>query len=224
MYLGGQAANLPMDEPFIPVILVRAGEFSAALLTDEMIASREIVVKTIGPQLASIRGISGATILGDGRIVLILDIAALVRTGAPVVELKKAAPTPTDDRPLALVVDDSITVRRVTERFLQRNGLRAVTAKDGLDAISVISEHKPDIILLDIEMPRMDGYEFASHVRNDPRVADVPIIMVTSRVGDKHRARAIELGVNDYLGKPYQDAELLEAMGRLLEERGITLT
>ena len=224
MYLGGQAAKLPEDEPFIPVILVRAGEFSAALLTDEMIASREIVVKTIGPQLASIRGISGATILGDGRIVLILDIAALVRTGAPVVELKKAAPTPADDRPLALVVDDSITVRRVTERFLQRNGLRAVTAKDGLDAISVLSEHKPDIILLDIEMPRMDGYEFASHVRNDPRVADIPIIMVTSRVGDKHRARAIELGVNDYLGKPYQDAELLEAMARLLEEKGITLT
>jgi chemosensory pili system protein ChpA (sensor histidine kinase/response regulator) len=224
MYLGGQAATLPQDEPFVPVILVRAGEFSAALLTDEMIASREIVVKSVGPQLASIRGISGATILGDGRIVLILDIAALVRTGAPVVELKKAAPTPSDDRPLALVVDDSITVRRVTERFLQRNGLRVVTAKDGLDAISVMSEHKPDIILLDIEMPRMDGYEFASHVRNDARVADVPIIMVTSRVGDKHRARAIELGVNDYLGKPYQDAQLLEAMGRLLEEKGIMLT
>jgi chemosensory pili system protein ChpA (sensor histidine kinase/response regulator) len=224
MYLGGQAAKLPQDEPFIPVILVRAGDFSAALLTDEMIASREIVVKSIGPQLASIRGISGATILGDGRIVLILDVAALVRTGAPVVELKKAAPTPADDRPLALVVDDSITVRRVTERFLERNGMRVVTAKDGLDAISVMAEHKPDIILLDIEMPRMDGYEFASHVRNDDRVADVPIIMVTSRVGDKHRARAIELGVNDYLGKPYQDAQLLDAIGRLLEERGITLT
>ena len=224
MYLGGQAATLPKDEPFIPVILVRAGEFSAALLTDEMIASREIVVKTVGPQLASIRGISGATILGDGRIVLILDIAALVRTGAPVVEIKKAAPAPTDDRPLALVVDDSITVRRVTERFLQRNGMRVMTAKDGLDAISVMAESKPDIILLDIEMPRMDGYEFASHVRNDERVADVPIIMITSRVGDKHRARAIELGVNDYLGKPYQDSELLDAIGRLLEERGITLT
>jgi chemosensory pili system protein ChpA (sensor histidine kinase/response regulator) len=224
MYLGGQAATLPQDEPYIPVILVRAGEFSAALLTDEMIASREIVVKTIGPQLASIRGISGATILGDGRIVLILDIAALVRTGAPVVELKKAAPTPMDDRPLALVVDDSITVRRVTERILQRSGLRVMTAKDGLDAISVMAEEKPDIILLDIEMPNMDGYEFASHVRNDVRVADVPIIMITSRVGDKHRARAIELGVNDYLGKPFQDAALLEAIGRLLEEKGITLT
>ena len=223
MYLGGQAAKLPEDEPFAPVILVSAGEFSAALLVDEMLASREIVVKAVGPQLASIRGISGATILGDGSIVLILDIHALVRTGAPVVELKKAAPTPTDDRPLALVVDDSITVRRVTERFLQRNGLRCATAKDGLDAISVMQDAKPDIILLDIEMPRMDGYEFASHVRNDDQVRDVPIIMITSRVGDKHRARAIELGVNDYLGKPYQDSQLLEAIRRQLEDKGIVL-
>jgi chemosensory pili system protein ChpA (sensor histidine kinase/response regulator) len=223
MYLGGQAAKLPEDEAFIPVILVQAGEYSAALLVDEMLASREIVVKAVGPQLASIRGISGATILGDGSIVLILDIHALVRTGAPVVEIKKAAPTPSDDRPLVLVVDDSITVRRVTERFLQRNGMRCATAKDGLDAISVMQEAKPDIILLDIEMPRMDGYEFASHVRNDDRVSDVPIIMITSRVGDKHRARAIELGVNDYLGKPYQDAQLLEAIRRQFEEKGIEL-
>ncbi len=170
------------------------------------------------------RGISGATILGDGRIVLILDIAALVRTGAPVVELKSAAPTPSDDRPLALVVDDSITVRRVMERFLERNGMRVVTAKDGMDAVSLLQETKPDIILLDIEMPRMDGYEFASHVRNDERVSDVPIIMITSRVGDKHRARAIEIGVNDYLGKPYQESNLLEAIQRLLEERGIKLS
>ena len=224
MYLGGQSAKLPEDEAFVPVILVRAGDYSAALLVDEMVASREIVVKSIGPQLASIRGISGATILGDGRIVLILDIHALVRTGAPVVELKKAAPAPTDTRPLALVVDDSITVRRVTERFLQRNGMRVLTAKDGLDAISLLGQARPDVILLDIEMPRMDGYEFASHVRNDQRVADVPIIMITSRVGDKHRARAIELGVNDYLGKPYQDAQLLEAIQRQLEEKGISLS
>ena len=223
MYLGGQAAKLPEDETSVPIILVRAGEYSAALLVDEMLASREIVVKAVGPQLAGIRGISGATILGDGRIILILDIHALVRTGAPVVEIKKAAPTPSDDRPLALVVDDSITVRRVTERFLHRSGLRVETAKDGLDAIAVMRDHKPDVILLDIEMPRMDGYEFASHVRNDPRIADVPIIMITSRAGDKHRARAIELGVNDYLGKPYQDAQLLEAIRRQLEEKGIDL-
>lgn len=223
MYLGGQAAKLPEDETYVPIILVRAGDYSAALLTDEMLASREIVVKSVGPQLAGVRGISGATILGDGSIVLILDINALVRTGAPVVELKGAAPSATDARPLAMVVDDSITVRRVMERFLQRNGMRVVTAKDGLDAISALSENRPDVILLDIEMPRMDGYEFATHVRNDERVADVPIIMITSRTGDKHRARAIEIGVNDYLGKPYQDSQLLDAIHRLLEERGISL-
>ncbi|MCH8302672.1 MAG: Hpt domain-containing protein [Proteobacteria bacterium] len=223
MYLGAQTAQLPEEETFVPVILVRAGEDSAALLTDEMIASQEIVVKSVGPQLASIRGISGATILGDGRIVLILDINALLRSGAPVIELKSAPPTPADDRPLAMIVDDSITVRRVMERFLGRNGMRVVTAKDGIDAISVLQDAKPDIILLDIEMPNMDGYEFATYVRNDERVSDVPIIMITSRVGDKHRARAIEIGVNDYLGKPYQDAELVDAIRHLLDERGITL-
>ena len=223
MYLGGQSAQLPEDESHVPIILVRSGDNSAALLTDEMLASQEIVVKTVGPQLASVRGIAGATILGDGSVVLILDITAIVRAGAPVVELKNAAPAPTDNRPLAMVVDDSITVRRVTERFLERNGMRVITAKDGLDAISVLRDHKPDIILLDIEMPRMDGYEFASHVRNDARISDVPIIMITSRVGDKHRARAIEIGVNDYLGKPYQDATLLDSIVRLLEERGVSL-
>jgi len=224
MYLGGPSAQLPEDDTHIPVILVRAGDYSAALLIDELLASQEIVVKSIGPQLAAVRGISGATILGDGRVVLILDVGALVRAGAPVVELKSAAPVPADQRPLAMVVDDSITVRRVMERFLERNGLRVVTAKDGLDAISVLQDHKPDIILLDIEMPRMDGYEFATHVRNDDRVSDVPIIMITSRVGDKHRARAIEIGVNDYLGKPYQDSQLLDAIARLLQERGISLS
>ena len=223
MYLGGQSAKLPEDDSYVPVILVRAGEHSAALLVDEMLSSQEIVVKSIGPQLASIRGISGATILGDGSIVLILDINALVRSGAPVVELKSAAPMPTDERPVALVVDDSITVRRVMEKFLERNGLRVMTAKDGIDAISVLQEARPDIILLDIEMPNMDGYEFATHVRNDDRFVEVPIIMITSRVGDKHRARAIEIGVNDYLGKPYQESQLLDAIRRLLEESGIAL-
>ncbi len=223
LYLGGQPAKLPDDDSYVSIILVRAGDYSAAILTDEMLASREIVVKSVGPQLAGIRGIAGATILGDGSIVLILDINALVRTGAPMVELKGATPAPVDVRPLALVVDDSITVRRVMERFLLRNGMRVVTAKDGLDAISAVSDAKPDIILLDIEMPRMDGYEFATHVRNDERIADVPIIMITSRVGDKHRARAIEIGVNDYLGKPYQDSQLLESIQQLLEERGINL-
>ncbi|HWW21719.1 MAG TPA: response regulator, partial [Steroidobacteraceae bacterium] len=125
----------------------------------------------------------------------------------------------TDRRTFALVVDDSITVRRVTQRLLERNGMRVMTARDGMDAVAVLAENVPDIILLDIEMPRMDGYEVAAHVRNDARLRDVPIIMITSRVGEKHRARAIELGVDDYLGKPYQESQLIDAIAPLVERR-----
>ena len=128
------------------------------------------------------------------------------------------APVAADERPLVLVVDDSITVRRVTERFLQRHNLRVATARDGIDAIAQLDEEKPNVILLDIEMPRMDGYEFATHVRNDERFADIPIIMITSRVSEKHKARAIEIGVDDYLGKPYQDNQLLDTIRRFLPE------
>jgi len=108
-------------------------------------------------------------------------------------------------------------MRRVTQRLLERHGMRVLTAKDGVEAITTMREHMPDIILLDVEMPRMDGYEFAAHVRNDPQHMNVPIIMITSRVSDKHKARAIELGVNDYLGKPYQETKLLEAVNDLLQ-------
>ncbi|MGB5587910.1 MAG: response regulator, partial [Gammaproteobacteria bacterium] len=123
-----------------------------------------------------------------------------------------------DDRIFVMVVDDSITVRRVTERLLERNGMRVITAKDGVDAVALLQEHMPDIMLLDIEMPRMDGYEVATHVRNDPRLKHIPIVMITSRVGQKHRARAIETGVDDYLGKPYQEHQLLAAIGALVED------
>jgi chemosensory pili system protein ChpA (sensor histidine kinase/response regulator) len=201
----------------IPVVLVRAGEHSTALITDELIGSREIVVKSVGPQISAIRGISGATILGDGRIVIILDIGALVRSewrqrAQPLVARDRG-----DRRIFAMVVDDSITVRRVTQRLLERNGMRVLTARDGMDAVTLLQDHVPDIILLDIEMPRMDGYEVAAHVRNDPRLRDVPIIMITSRSGEKHRARAIEIGVDDYLSKPYQEAQLLDAIAPLVE-------
>jgi chemosensory pili system protein ChpA (sensor histidine kinase/response regulator) len=218
-FLGSGPSALPETDAALPVILVRAGEHSTALVSDELVGSREIVVKSVGPQIASVRGISGATILGDGRIVIILDMGALVRSewrgrGA------EASVRPTrDERIFALVVDDSITVRRVTQRFLERNGMRVVTAKDGVEAMALLAEHVPDVILLDIEMPRMDGYEVAAHVRNDPRLADVPIIMITSRVGEKHRARAIELGVDDYLGKPYQESQLLDAIEPLVLAR-----
>ena len=218
-YVGREPGPLPEGDVTVPVILVRAGEHSTGLVTDELVGSREIVVKSVGPQIAAIRGISGATILGDGRIVIILDIGALVRTDfrartEPVMPREK-----TDTRSIALVVDDSITVRRVTQRLLERNGMRVLTARDGVDAMEMLQEHTPDIILLDIEMPRMDGYEVATQVRADPRLAAIPIIMITSRVGEKHRARAIEIGVDDYLGKPYQEAQLLEAIEPLIARR-----
>jgi chemosensory pili system protein ChpA (sensor histidine kinase/response regulator) len=220
-FVGLEPSPLPEQDVTIPVVLVRAGEHSTGLVADELVGSREIVVKSVGPQISSIRGISGATILGDGRIVIILDIGALVRA-----EWRgRAAPVPiapkdkSDKRTFAMVVDDSITVRRVTQRLLERNGMRVLTARDGMDAVTLLQDNIPDIILLDIEMPRMDGYEVAAHVRNDPRLKDVPIIMITSRVGEKHRARAIELGVDDYLGKPYQEAQLLDAIAPLVERR-----
>lgn len=211
-FLGLGPSRLPDEQERVSIILVRAGDNSTALITDEMQDSREIVVKPVGAQLATIRGISGATILGDGRIVVILDVGALVRSSRPAPDTPAPVAEPEQKQMLALVVDDSITMRRVTQRLLERNGFRVVTAKDGVEAISVLQDHRPDIILLDVEMPRMDGYEFARHVRNDPDVAQVPIIMVTSRVSEKHRARAIEIGVNDYLGKPYQERELMEAV------------
>ena len=219
LYVGIEVSPLPEGDVTIPVVLVRAGEHSTGLVADELIGSREIVVKPVGPQISGIRGISGATVLGDGRIVIILDIGALVRA-----EWRgRAAPTVTRDRTdrrtFALVVDDSITVRRVTQRLLERNGMRVMTARDGMDAVALLAEHVPDVILLDIEMPRMDGYEVAAHVRGDPRLRDVPIIMITSRVGEKHRARAIELGVNDYLGKPYQESQLIDAITPLVAQR-----
>ncbi len=217
MFVGAGPSALPEEEAAVPLILIRAGNSSTALLTDELEGSKEIVVKTLGPQVTSITGVSGATILGDGRIVVILDAGSLVRaqrSQGPVEAPQQPAVAPHE--PTALVVDDSITVRRVTQRLLERHGMRVITAKDGLDAIAKLQEVEPDIILLDIEMPRMDGYQFASHVRNDPEVKDVPIVMITSRSSEKHRARAIELGVNDYLSKPYQERELVASIEPLI--------
>jgi chemosensory pili system protein ChpA (sensor histidine kinase/response regulator) len=218
-FVGLGPTRLPEAEVSMSVVLIRAGEHSTALVTDELVGSREIVVKSLGPQVSGIRGIAGATILGDGRIVIILDMGSLVRSEWRA----KAAETPLldqrDRRTFALVVDDSITVRRVTQRLLERNGMRVLTAKDGVDAVSILQDNLPDIILLDIEMPRMDGYEVAAHVRNDPRLKDIPIVMITSRVSEKHRARAIELGVDDYLGKPYQENQLLDAIEPLVHRR-----
>ena len=172
-----------------------------------------MVVKPLGRQVSHIAGISAATIMGDGSVMLILDLIALMRNvGASpqhsVSKPKKSA----SQKPVVLIIDDSVTVRKVTSRLLERNGYETQTANDGVDALEKLQTLTPDIMLLDIEMPRMDGFEVATQVRHNPRLKDVPIIMITSRTGEKHRERALAIGVTDYMGKPFQEQELLNAL------------
>ena len=204
----------------MPLLLVRAGELRAAVAIDQVVGSREIVVKTGGPQLTSVPGIFGATIMGDGRVVVILDVPPLVRRhAAAVLEETAVAHVPVEHRrvPLVMVVDDSVTMRKVTGRVLERHSFEVATAKDGLDALERMADLIPDLMLLDIEMPRMDGYELATAMKADPRLRNVPIIMITSRTGEKHRQRAMDLGVERYLGKPYQEVELMRNVFELLQ-------
>ncbi|KZZ59817.1 hypothetical protein A3760_27260 [Oleiphilus sp. HI0122] len=223
-YLGSLLHNMHQPklkgQPLpLPVILVRGTDKPMALQVDSLMGSREIVVKSLGAQFSDVHGVSGATILGDGSVVVILDLPALIReesTGVLDILDKDASTDTRSDTPLVMVVDDSVTVRKVTTRLLQRNGIDVVTAKDGVDAIAQLQDTKPDVMLLDIEMPRMDGFEVASLVRHDERLKDVPIIMITSRTGQKHRERAMSIGVNEYMGKPFQEQELLATIEQVL--------
>jgi chemosensory pili system protein ChpA (sensor histidine kinase/response regulator) len=225
----GVPGGRPLDETQLPLLMTRTGDQRAAVRIDAVVGSREIVVKSVGPQISSVPGIFGATIMGDGSVVMILDLAPLVRraaalrargeTGAPVEMPVYTPPAVVQEQrrhPLIMVVDDSITMRKVTTRVLERAELDVITAKDGLDAVEKLQEKVPDLMLLDIEMPRMDGYELATYMRNDARLKEVPIIMVTSRTGEKHRQRALEIGVERYLGKPYQEADLLRHVQEIL--------
>ncbi len=215
-YLGRDYVPRP-DQTSVPVVLVRAGDQSVAIHVDGVHGSREIVVKSLGPQFAGVAGISGATILGDGSVVVILDLVGLVRSQTASISMSMAAPQADAERPpCVMVVDDSVTVRKVTSRVLERQGMDVLVAKDGVEAVAMLAEQKPDIILLDIEMPRMDGFEVARHIRNDERLQDLPIVMVSSRTGAKHQERAVELGVNRFLGKPFQEAELLSTIDALV--------
>jgi chemosensory pili system protein ChpA (sensor histidine kinase/response regulator) len=221
--LGAGKPRLDSGATRMPVLLARTGERYVAFQVENLMGSREIVVKSVGPQISSVRGITGATILGDGRVVMILDIAALLRAGASstMAQVGEMLHQPRRTQGLTvMVVDDSITVRKVTARLLERNEMNVIAAKDGVDAVSKLQERIPDIMLLDIEMPRMDGFELATHVRNEPRLRHIPIIMITSRTGDKHRQRAMQIGVNRYLGKPFQETDLLENIQALLEASG----
>ncbi|MBL6691984.1 MAG: response regulator, partial [Pseudomonadales bacterium] len=213
--LSGQVAPLP-------VILARSGDNAVALQVDRVIGSREVVVKTLGSQFSDVGGISGATVLGDGSVVIILDCMALVRSyeaaaDAPVQTIAEETPEPSSNVRTVMIVDDSVTVRKVTSRLMERHGYEVETAKDGVDAMNQLQDIRPDVVLLDIEMPRMDGFEVLRSVRRDENLKDLPIIMITSRTGEKHKRQAMELGVNQYLGKPFQEANLLATIDEVIE-------
>jgi chemosensory pili system protein ChpA (sensor histidine kinase/response regulator) len=181
-----------------------------AVQVDELKGNQEVVVKNIGAQLSRVVGISGATVLGDGQVVLILNPVALASRGlvvtgsvmAPVASIKAKLPT-------VMVVDDSLTVRKIISRLLAREGYQVILAKDGVDALEQLLEVTPDVILSDIEMPRMDGFDFVRNLRADEHLRALPVIMITSRTADKHRNYALQIGANHYLGKPYDEEELL---------------
>ncbi len=220
-----------------PVVVLRSASQRLAMHVDEVLGNQEIVVKNLGPQLSRLPGLAGMSVLASGAVVLVYNPVALANVYGETIrqqgklmpaaleaaaeapaaagaaeQPQKAAPqsTPAASQvPLVLVVDDSITVRRVTQRLLQREGYRVALAADGLQALERLQEERPTVVLSDIEMPRMDGFDLARNIRGDAALHDLPIIMITSRIAEKHREHALELGVNHYLGKPYSDEELL---------------
>jgi chemosensory pili system protein ChpA (sensor histidine kinase/response regulator) len=221
-YLGrllGEAAGPAEAAAHSSVLLLRSGVQRIALHVDEYLKNQEIVVKHIGPQLARVAGIAGATVLGDGSIIMIINPVLLSqRKGLDI----KAPAAKLAEPPAAvavMVVDDSLTVRSITGTLLEREGYRVTSAKDGVDALEKLKDVLPAVMLLDIEMPRMDGFELANKLRADPRTRGISIIMITSRTADKHRRQAAQLGVDGFLGKPYQEAELLAQIKSLLERR-----
>ncbi|MBX3589123.1 MAG: Hpt domain-containing protein [Ramlibacter sp.] len=217
----------------LPVMVFRSAAQRVAVHVDEVLGNQEVVVKNLGPQLARLPGLAGMTVLASGAVVLIYNPVALSSVYGEQARLisasqnqpeakaedagvKPAASSPSaavmqapPQIPLVMVVDDSITVRRVTQRLLQREGYRVSLAADGLQALERLAEELPTVVLSDIEMPRMDGFDLARNIRGDDRLKHLPIIMITSRIAEKHREHAMELGVNNYLGKPYSEEELL---------------
>ncbi|HSI48352.1 MAG TPA: Hpt domain-containing protein [Ideonella sp.] len=218
-----QSLRGPVEGKSLPVVVVRSAAQLVAVHVSQVVANQEVVVKNLGPQLSRLPGLAGMSLLPTGDTVLIYNPVALTAVyGAEVRQRLLAAPTdaathavlpevvePVRLAPLVMVVDDSLTVRRVTQRLLQREGYRVVLAKDGLDALEKLADETPAVMLCDIEMPRMDGFDLVHNVRSDPRLAKLPVVMITSRIADKHQEHARELGVNHYLGKPYDEDLLL---------------
>jgi chemosensory pili system protein ChpA (sensor histidine kinase/response regulator) len=204
-------------QPYNSVLLLRSGVQRAAVHVDELLGNQEIVVKSIGPQLARVPGVSGATVLADGRIALIMNPVLLAQREHAAPSAPRVLQTTTAKAaaaPLVMVVDDSLTVRKITGRLLEREGYRVLTAKDGVDALEQMAESLPKVMLVDIEMPRMDGFDLARNVRADARTRGIPIIFISSRTAEKHRNQAAQLGVNAFFGKPYPEAELLQLVAK----------
>ncbi|WP_243642526.1 hybrid sensor histidine kinase/response regulator [Sulfurisoma sediminicola] len=206
------------------LMLLKGGSQRIALEVDGLLGNEEVVVKNIGPQLARVVGIAGATVLADGEVALIINPIALAsREAAPMALTETTVQRISEEAavaatPTVMVVDDSLTVRKITGRLLAREGYHVVTAKDGVDALEQLGEVIPDVMLVDIEMPRMDGFDLTRNVRADARTRGIPIIMITSRIADKHRNYAMEIGVNHYLGKPYDEEELLKLIGSYVKK------
>jgi chemosensory pili system protein ChpA (sensor histidine kinase/response regulator) len=221
----GDERNIPQQQA-LPVLVIKSGHDFLAILVDRIVGNREVVTKSIGPQLAGMTGVVGATVLGSGSIVLILNPIQLAQRQGYQRILRREQPQGANGegaggRKMVLVVDDSLTVRRVMHRLLTREGYQVVLATDGVDALHQMQAVRPDIVLLDIEMPRMDGFDLTRNIRDMAATATLPIIMITSRTAAKHRERAMELGVNAYLGKPYQDDVLLNLIHGLIENNGV---
>jgi len=217
----------------LPLAVIRSAQQRIVVHVDEVLGNQEVVVKNLGPQLSHLPGLAGMTLLASGLPALIYNPVALATlygnaaraaTMAALHKQAPAAPQPSDEaaaRPLVLVVDDSLTVRRVTQRLLLREGYRVSLAKDGLDALERLAEERPDVVLSDIEMPRRDGFDLVRNLRGDSRWRELPVIMITSRIAQKHRDHAVELGVNHYLGKPYAEEDLLALIARYVEAETI---
>ncbi|ANJ67625.1 hypothetical protein A9404_09730 [Halothiobacillus diazotrophicus] len=227
-----EAFNAENQETGIrPVFLFKLGERRFAIQVDHQLGGIQLFVKSLGPQLGRVPGLSGATIADDGNVILVLELFELVRQfqRRDDRDVDLTAALEARRRPVVLVVDDSLTVRKVTARTLERNNLDVILARDGVEALGVLHEQRPDLVLTDIEMPRMDGFELLGAIRNDPQTRAVPVIMISSRTGQKHRSRAESLGVSAYLGKPYAEADLINRIeqfiadkrGKLLAAHGI---
>ena len=216
--LGDEQAEIVI-QPHNPVLLLKSGDHCIALHVDHLHGNQEAVVKNIGPQLARLPGISGATVSGSGEVILIINPVAFSQRILATRQADATFATQAVRKvPIIMVVDDSLTVRKISTRLLERAGYQVVTAKDGVDALEQLLEITPDVMLLDVEMPRMDGFELTKRLRQDSKTRTLPIIMITSRTADKHRNYALELGVNEYMGKPFQEEELLQHLSRFVSQ------